>query len=535
MSQITRCPACETQFKVASDQLRASEGWVRCGQCDEIFDAVAHLVPLDAFPVLSQVVPAHRREAVPAVAPAVQPSSPPRTPEERSARPAAEPSPEEAVASEPVAAPDVADAPLPISPEEPPSFAQGLADAANPAPGVQPEPSSIDDLANPMQQASDASLVRAPEPSGESLMASAGFDEAIEAEEEPSIDLDFPSLAAVDPLPDELLEEEDSGGGDAAQDNAVDAGLLGAKLSFPDDARRPVSVDEPDLLSDRIAAEMDEVVLHLHESAAEPPVPDWMAQASALDGASVPATQGQPSMGAVSGSGVIQEAFAPLSADLGRQGDGPSLSEEFSESSSTHLSESARVPTLERAVEPGAAALGAGAGLAAAAAAETTPPPVSRWERLGVRIALGCATALLVLGLLVQAAVQWRESILGWNRHSLGVLQALCVPFQCTLASPRRIADVVIDASGFRHLQGSQYELSMTLHNRSAASLLMPVLELTLTDAQEQPLVRRVLQPAELDAPAELLAKKRWEATVPVALTVPDLPVAGYRLLAFYP
>lgn len=135
MSQITRCPACETQFKVASDQLRASEGWVRCGQCDEIFDAVAHLVPLDAFPVLSQVVPAHRREAVPAVAPAVQPSSPPRTPEERSARPAAEPSPEEAVASEPVAAPDVADAPLPISPEEPPSFAQGLADAANPAPG----------------------------------------------------------------------------------------------------------------------------------------------------------------------------------------------------------------------------------------------------------------------------------------------------------------------------------------------------------------------------------------------------------------
>jgi predicted Zn finger-like uncharacterized protein len=30
-------------FKVVPDQLRISEGWVRCGQCDEVFDANAHL------------------------------------------------------------------------------------------------------------------------------------------------------------------------------------------------------------------------------------------------------------------------------------------------------------------------------------------------------------------------------------------------------------------------------------------------------------------------------------------------------------
>jgi len=44
MSLITRCPACQTLFKVVPDQLRISEGWVRCGQCDEIFDASQHLV-----------------------------------------------------------------------------------------------------------------------------------------------------------------------------------------------------------------------------------------------------------------------------------------------------------------------------------------------------------------------------------------------------------------------------------------------------------------------------------------------------------
>lgn len=53
MSLITRCPACRTMFKVVPDQLRISEGWVRCGKCEEIFDASAHLqegVPVDVSP-----------------------------------------------------------------------------------------------------------------------------------------------------------------------------------------------------------------------------------------------------------------------------------------------------------------------------------------------------------------------------------------------------------------------------------------------------------------------------------------------------
>jgi len=52
MSLITRCPACVTLFKVVPDQLRISEGWVRCGQCDEVFDASLHLQSeLPAVPV----------------------------------------------------------------------------------------------------------------------------------------------------------------------------------------------------------------------------------------------------------------------------------------------------------------------------------------------------------------------------------------------------------------------------------------------------------------------------------------------------
>lgn len=40
---ITRCPSCATMFKVVPDQLRISEGWVRCGHCGDVFDARLYL------------------------------------------------------------------------------------------------------------------------------------------------------------------------------------------------------------------------------------------------------------------------------------------------------------------------------------------------------------------------------------------------------------------------------------------------------------------------------------------------------------
>ncbi|OUM02317.1 DUF3426 domain-containing protein [Variovorax sp. JS1663] len=43
MSLVTRCPACGTTFKVVRDQLRISDGWVRCGRCSEVFDATLEL------------------------------------------------------------------------------------------------------------------------------------------------------------------------------------------------------------------------------------------------------------------------------------------------------------------------------------------------------------------------------------------------------------------------------------------------------------------------------------------------------------
>lgn len=44
MTLATRCPACGTVFRVVQDQLRVSEGWVRCGRCSEPFNALEAMV-----------------------------------------------------------------------------------------------------------------------------------------------------------------------------------------------------------------------------------------------------------------------------------------------------------------------------------------------------------------------------------------------------------------------------------------------------------------------------------------------------------
>ncbi|MBU4508358.1 MAG: DUF3426 domain-containing protein [Gammaproteobacteria bacterium] len=68
MSFTTRCPACGTMFKVVPDQLKISDGWVRCGHCADVFDATLYLQTWEA--------PAPEPQLVPAAAPAAASESP---------------------------------------------------------------------------------------------------------------------------------------------------------------------------------------------------------------------------------------------------------------------------------------------------------------------------------------------------------------------------------------------------------------------------------------------------------------------------
>jgi predicted Zn finger-like uncharacterized protein len=62
MSLITRCPACATQFKVVPEQLKLSDGWVRCGHCSDVFDANRYLAT--RAPGTTQAKPSDAHQAV---------------------------------------------------------------------------------------------------------------------------------------------------------------------------------------------------------------------------------------------------------------------------------------------------------------------------------------------------------------------------------------------------------------------------------------------------------------------------------------
>ena len=65
MSLATRCTACGTAFRVVQDQLKVSEGWVRCGRCDAVFNALEGLFDLEraARPGETHALQAHAADA----------------------------------------------------------------------------------------------------------------------------------------------------------------------------------------------------------------------------------------------------------------------------------------------------------------------------------------------------------------------------------------------------------------------------------------------------------------------------------------
>ena len=53
-SNETRCPECESHFAVSNDQLSAAGGLVRCGQCQQVFNANACLIDVPELPLSSK-------------------------------------------------------------------------------------------------------------------------------------------------------------------------------------------------------------------------------------------------------------------------------------------------------------------------------------------------------------------------------------------------------------------------------------------------------------------------------------------------
>lgn len=159
------------------------------------------------------------------------------------------------------------------------------------------------------------------------------------------------------------------------------------------------------------------------------------------------------------------------------------------------------------------------------------------WRRPLVRLALTFFSMGLAGLLLLQVAYHDRDRLAEARPALRPALEQMCGVLRCTLGAPRQIEAIVIDSSGFNRLRGDNYRLSFSVRNTSPVRVAAPSLELTLTDGQDQALLRRVLSPAELGAAQGFIAgNAEWAGAVGMSVSPGSAGrVAGYRLLAFYP
>ena len=154
------------------------------------------------------------------------------------------------------------------------------------------------------------------------------------------------------------------------------------------------------------------------------------------------------------------------------------------------------------------------------------------------RIALAAGSVLLLIALVVQAAVSFRDVLAARHPGLRPALVSTCALLGCSVNLPARPDQLVIETGELIKLGGNAYTFSTVLRNSGDMALAWPSLELTLNDLDDKPLVRRVFGPrdyagAAAAAPTGFAA--RGEQPVRIHFRLEGAEPSGYHIAVFYP
>lgn len=159
-----------------------------------------------------------------------------------------------------------------------------------------------------------------------------------------------------------------------------------------------------------------------------------------------------------------------------------------------------------------------------------------------VRIAMIAGSILLLLALVVQAMVSFRDVLAARYPGLRPALASTCALFGCQVGLPARPDALVIETGELITLGGNAYTLSTVLRNGGDLALAWPSIELTLNDADDKPLVRRVFGPRDYvpqlaDAEGSDIVGfgARAEQPVKIHFRLEGLEPSGYHIAVFYP
>jgi predicted Zn finger-like uncharacterized protein len=165
-----------------------------------------------------------------------------------------------------------------------------------------------------------------------------------------------------------------------------------------------------------------------------------------------------------------------------------------------------------------------------------------RQQRTGraLRILMNFVSFVLLIGLLAQATYTFRSQIAAWLPETAPALVNACGIIGCRVDLPAQIDAVSIESNELQALPSNQntFVLTTLLRNRSAIVQAWPNIELTLNDANEKAIVRRVFMPRDYLLSAQDVTKgfaANWEQPIKLFFEVSQLKASGYRVYLFYP
>jgi predicted Zn finger-like uncharacterized protein len=524
MALATKCPHCNTVFKVAADQLKLRGGIVRCGACKEVFDGNAALLhnaaPPTAAPVKAQpsAAPVHAEEIANAAATAA----------------AAVPDPAQAWRAAAIQQKEKADEQvyaldfdLPSNPFE---------TLAAPAPAPQHAEAGYDDeddlgfeldLDVDLEQELQAEFARppvkletefAPPPVKlQTELAQAPVEPApvvvwrtTPAQPEPSLDLPEPEAipetepeqeAVPAPQPELASEPQVAAWNKPEPDELPDEAheLPAITNEFTGDRREP-TFDIPDDESDDCIVTLSAPEPDLTHKLADEFTAGTSAETEETATADIDAAPTEapakiePLLGAVSDDDMHHGALAVTPPEAG-------------------------APAVE---EPGFVKQG------------------RRRERIGkaMRILMGFGSALLLIALPIQAVNTFRNQLAAQLPQLKPTLEAACAVIGCVVELPAQIEMLTIEQGELQAIAENTFSYATVLHNQGTTVQAWPSIELILNDAKDKPVLRRVIAPADyLPAPAEL--KKgfapRSELAIKLYFELNQLKASGYHIAVFYP
>ncbi|MES2075052.1 MAG: DUF3426 domain-containing protein [Pseudomonadota bacterium] len=564
MALATKCPHCNTIFRVALDQLKLRGGIVRCGACNQVFDGNAALIEPHARGAAETPPPS---SSAPGPAPAPSPASAP------SPTPAPSPAPVPSAASALTAAPtsyapapfDAAMAALDTRAAEvlPPPTEQPYAldldghdgadeTPATPAREIDAEAVQAPDMrpdmqpdAPPRAPTTVADLAPAPAPAPTAFEQALELDLDIEAEAPAApAETAAPAKAAVwrkatppaaeaEPAPPPLADagSELPPQADSAPQRAPLPERASAPWAEPPSAPAPERAPspehdvaswaepnteaeaEPESSPARDAGswpepeetELEHQPLPERESAPWPEVEPWPTTAAA----DAPEPQAEP-------------AAAPSARQEPVLGEPPDDIVEH---------------------QPPAAVASAPAGDAPADAADEEPGFVKR-DRLNrrvgkvARIVMALGSVLLLAALAAQAVATFRNPLAAYVPALKPALLAICARAGCTVELPSQIDELSIEPGELQAVSETTFSFATQLRNQGRVGQTWPHIELTLNDANDKPVLRRVFTPREYLAGQAEVDKgfsPRSEQSVKLYFELAQIKASGYHIAVFYP